>query len=201
MSSQQSAAQNRVIMKVIFVGNSGVGKTCLIASYFHSSFEAKIVSTVSPTYSFTDLTNCDGVPIRLQIWDTAGQERYISISQLFFRDADVAFICFDSVETESINAVYKWVSLVKEEVPHCKILFVITKKDLHTDEEIDKMIETATHELATLSNSPIFITSSKERIGIDEIFQAAANSYAVPVREKPKELPIAATEQKSSSCC
>ena len=72
-------------LKIILVGASGVGKTCLIASYFKQSFDFQSIPTVAPAYSCSDVKRKDGTTVSLQIWDTAGQERYHSVSKLFFR--------------------------------------------------------------------------------------------------------------------
>jgi small GTP-binding protein len=75
---------SRPSVKIILVGSSGVGKTCLSASYQKQNFNKNTAPTVAPASSCR--------VVILQIWDTAGQERYASISQLFFRDSNVAFV-------------------------------------------------------------------------------------------------------------
>jgi small GTP-binding protein len=77
----------RPALKVILTGNSGVGKTCLINAFQKQSFTRRTSPTVAPSYIRSVVQRKNGSSIVLQIWDTAGQERFMSISQLFFKDA------------------------------------------------------------------------------------------------------------------
>ncbi|EAY18168.1 small GTP-binding protein, putative [Trichomonas vaginalis G3] len=201
MKRTQIPSSNRPILKTILVGNTGVGKTCLISSSFKNAFETKSNPTVAPSYNFTDIVNCDKVSVRLQIWDTAGQERYVSVSQLFFRDSDIAFVCFDSCDKESFDGINNWVSRVHDEVPSCKLFYVITKSDLHTPQEIDEMLEKVVNFLGPENREKIFVTSAKNRTGIDEIFLSAANSYTTPHPQATSKVNIDEKSEKSGCAC
>ena len=193
---------HRPAMKVILVGSSGVGKTCLISSYLKQTFDENKTSTVAPSYSFIDVKNSNGLSVRLQIWDTAGQERYHSVSQLFFRDSDVAFICYEAGDEISFNAVPDWVKSVKDEVPTCDLFFVITKSDIHTPEEVQQCQSTSENSFAQYEPKGIFVTSAKANQGVQEVFNAAVELY------KPKnatiKTPVAdpkASKGKDGGCC
>ena len=193
---------HRPTMKVILVGSSGVGKTCLISSYLHQTFDENKTSTVAPSYSCTDVKNSNGLSVRLQIWDTAGQERYHSVSQLFFRDSDVAFICYEAGDDVSFNAVPEWVKKVKDEVPTCELIFVITKSDIHPNDVIEQCVQTSENSFSQYSPKGVFVTSGKENTGVQELFSAAVELY------KPKnqriDTPIAdqkQTKEKKGGCC
>ena len=164
-------------LKIILVGASGVGKTCLIASYFKQSFDFQSIPTVAPAYSCSDVKRKDGTTVSLQIWDTAGQERYHSVSKLFFRDSGIAFICFESGDEQSTAEVPNWIKRVKEESPHCLFFFVLTKSDLHTSEEMEKLEKDAQTRFAEYNPKKIYVTSALSRDGVQELFNDAAESF------------------------
>ena len=190
----------RPSVKVILVGNSGVGKTCLIASFYKQSFDNKTSPNVAPAYSYSDVRNSKGLTIRLQIWDTAGQEKYLSVNQLFFRDSGVAFICFEAGDKESLESVPDWVKRVKDEVPTCELLFVITKSDLKTKEEMETILDEAKNALQQYNPQKIYVTSAVTREGVTEVFDAAADAYR-PKNQAPPQQQIPEKTEKKKSCC
>ena len=188
----------RPSVKVILVGNSGVGKTCLIASFNKQAFDFKMPPNVAPAYSFSDVRNSQGLTIRLQIWDTAGQEKYLSVNQLFFRDSGVALVCFEAGDQGSLASVPDWVKRVKDEVPSCELIFVLTKSDLRTKDELDSIVAEAQERLKEFNPKKIYVTSALTRDGVVDVFDAAADAYR-PKNQAPKSsLP---DQQKKKSCC
>jgi small GTP-binding protein len=186
-------------LKIILVGDSGVGKTSLIASFLKKPFDATTISTVSPAYIFRDVTRPDGLTICLQIWDTAGQERYRSVSQLFYRDADVAFACFESGNDDSLETIPEWITHVRKEVPDCKFLFVGTKSDLLAAGGADEALASAQHALGGHQPRGFHITSSFTGDGVDGLFLAAAELYAKNPRIRAQDQEL--IEPRGSTCC
>ena len=164
-------------LKIILVGASGVGKTCLIASYYKQNFDIQSIPTVAPAYSCSDVKRADGTTVSLQIWDTAGQERYHSVSKIFFRDSGVAFICFESGDEQSTSEVPMWISRVKEDSPACIFFLVLTKSDLHTAEEMEKIRNDAMERFAEFHPKKIYVTSALSRDGVQELFNDAAEVF------------------------
>jgi small GTP-binding protein len=197
MTTEGIPRDYRPTVKVILVGNSGVGKTCLISSYLKNTFEPRTAQTVAPAYSCREVKKQDGTIVILQIWDTAGQERYSSISQLFFRDSNVALVCFDPNDETSILAVRDWVRRVLNEVAECHLFGVLTKADLIPSDEIEKVIQGIKVTLADVSIEAFFPTSSLTRNGVEALFQATAELYTHkgPGRPRPQPAP------ESSGCC
>ena len=192
----------RPTLKVILVGSSGVGKTCLISTYFRQSFDFETPPTVAPAYSCSDVKKADGTQVSLQIWDTAGQERYQSVSKLFFRDSDVAFVCFEAGEPESTKEVPNWVKRVRDEVPCCAIFFVMTKCDLHTPQEIAEIKAQAKSEFAEFNGKDVFVTSALAKEGINELFQAAAEMYkSKVVHSQMANRTLEAKKDGKGGCC
>lgn len=191
---------HRPTVKVILVGPSGVGKTSLIGAYFKQPFDIQTDPTVAPAYSCADVKRKDGLTVNLQIWDTAGQERFYSVSKLFFRDADVAFVCFEVGDQKSIDDISNWISRVKEEVALCKIILVGTKIDLQSSESLKKFNEQEIGKLKEkYQTNDVFLTSAITKDGVQDLFYSAADFYKT--KTKPATQNIQAEETKKKGCC
>ena len=200
--SYKLPSNHRPAMKIILVGSSGVGKTCLISSFRKSSFDEHKTPTVAPSYSFVDVENSKGLSLRLQIWDTAGQERYTAVSQMFFRDADIAFVCFEAGDEVSFNAVPDWIKRVRDEVSNCDIFLVVTKIDIKTEDEIKDAESNARSQFASFEPKGIFVTSAKTYEGVQDLFMSAAELYK-PKNAMSNAQPELnrATNQQTKKCC
>ena len=76
-------------IKVVFLGESGVGKTSIILSFTNDTFSENEVQTIGASYTFKKIIR-ENDEVKLKIWDTAGQERFRSLAPMYYRDADVA---------------------------------------------------------------------------------------------------------------
>ena len=161
----------KVPVKLILVGPSGVGKTSLVSCFFKQKFENQTVPTVAPAFCSASIEVTPGKPIDLQIWDTAGQEQFQSISQMFYRDSHVAFVCFDPHDDSSIE---QWVERVRTHVPDCQIILVVMKSDLMDVELRDKVATKREGLIERYSAKGFFITSSKTGEEVHDLFSAAA---------------------------
>jgi small GTP-binding protein len=183
------------VLKTIIVGSSCVGKTCLIQSFTQKQFNSQSPPTVTPAYACHELTRHDGVIVCLQVWDTAGQERYHSVSQLFYREADVAIICFEAGIQRSMESVPAWVKRVRAEVPECELVFVATKADLLPKEDLPSVLSDAKGTFGMFQPKAIFVTSSISREGIDELFAEIAELH------KSKVELVSPVLQDAKVCC
>ena len=108
------------ICKVVLLGESSVGKTCIISRFVDNEFEKEILSTTGASYAnktlkFKDYNNKE---ILFEIWDTAGQEKYRSLTQLFYKDASIAILVYDITNEESYNELKNyWVNQIIEFAP------------------------------------------------------------------------------------
>ena len=90
--------------KVVLLGDSGVGKTCIISRYISGAFDQNSPTTNGASYASKIIT-LDNLAktISLDIWDTAGQEKYKSLTKFFYKDAKVAILVYDITQKESYN--------------------------------------------------------------------------------------------------
>jgi small GTP-binding protein len=189
----------RPTIKVILVGNSGVGKTCLIGSYLKNTFENRTAQTVAPAYSCREVQKADGTIVILQIWDTAGQERYATISQLFFRDSNVALLCFDPSDGTSVAAVKEWIKRILNEVSDCHLFGVLTKADLISAEELPNVLNETKAALLDCNLEQYFTTSSVTRDGVENVFLQAAELYTRKGGSTPA--PLVPNDGEQKTCC
>jgi Ras-related protein Rab-1A len=95
------------LFKVLIIGNSGVGKSCLLLRFVDDIFSDNYISTIGVDFKIRQL-EVDGTPIKLQIWDTAGQERFRTITNSYYRGSNGILIVYDITDRESFDHVQKW---------------------------------------------------------------------------------------------
>ena len=160
--------------KIIIVGDSGVGKSCLSIKATRNYFE----DFYSPTVGFEFLTfnvKVDEKIVKLQIWDTCGQEVYRSLISSFYRSASLAIIVYSIDNEESFNNIEKWLNDVKSQSnPNVKIFLIGNKADLedkrkvariegekfYNDHKLNYFIETSAKTGFNVQN--VFIKAAKE---------------------------------------
>ena len=116
--------------KIIVIGNSGVGKSCLTLKATKDIFQENFVSTMGfQFYSFHVKINQK--VFKLQIWDTCGQEIYRSLITNFYRTAALAIIVYSVTDKKSFEETEIWLKQVKLNAdPNCKIFLIANKVDL-----------------------------------------------------------------------
>jgi small GTP-binding protein len=167
-------------IKVVLIGESGVGKTSIIAQFTKGLFNQDIMSTNGATFSTKKkLFKNSNKYLSFEIWDTAGQEKYRSLAKMFFKDATVALIVYDITNTKSFNEIKDyWLNLVRENGPKKIIMYIVGNKCDLSDREAVK--EEIAREYAKSENVPFWLTSAKDSIGIDELFEELGNKYLSP---------------------
>ncbi|KAK2536644.1 Cracr2b [Columba guinea] len=115
------------IFKVVFVGNSGVGKSSFIHRFCYDRFLAELNATIGIDYQVKSLT-VDNTQVALQLWDTAGQERFRSITKQYFRKADGILVMYDITAECSFTAVRNWMSSVQEGIDDGAVVFLLGNK-------------------------------------------------------------------------
>lgn len=189
--------------KVILIGSSGVGKTSLIRSLLDVPFSDESYTTVTPAMCTYKFNAPNGNPIEMQIWDTAGQEQYQSISQMFYRDSQVALLCFDA-ERKNREDIVRWQRSILEIVPKCKIILVLTKIDAVDMNERSKLVDDCNVLYSELGCLSLSLTSSKSGEGIKRLLSYIVSLYE-PVQKvnvvNIKENDENVKKNKENKCC
>jgi len=121
-------------IKIILLGESGVGKTNLIYAFLNYGFQENPGCTLA-SFSFEAEYNYKNKSYTYTIWDTAGQEQYRSINKIFIRDSKIILIVYSIDNRKSFNEVDFWIKYVKENLKDDKyiIALVANKNDLYED--------------------------------------------------------------------
>ena len=124
MADSEKKAPN---VKVVLLGDSGVGKTCLITRYISETFEQNTASTNGASYASKNV-NYDKLKktITLDIWDTAGQEKYKALTKFFYKDAAIAILVYDITQKDSFESIKSyWYEQVKENGEKTLVLGIV----------------------------------------------------------------------------
>ena len=106
--------------KVCLVGESGVGKTCIIERFVNNEFREEEPPSISASYSekLIQFDDYEGKVVKFNIWDTAGQEKYRSIGKIFYKDANAAILVYDITNQKSFDEIKKyWFEEIKANTP------------------------------------------------------------------------------------
>ena len=124
--------------KLIFIGDSGVGKSCLTTKAVKNNFEEYYQATVGFEFLTFNMQVNDKI-IKLQIWDTCGQEIYRSLISNFYRNSSLAVLIYAIDNKESFNHADNWLNDLKSQAnPDIRIFLVGNKADLEEDRKISK---------------------------------------------------------------
>ncbi|XP_036360471.1 ras and EF-hand domain-containing protein isoform X2 [Octopus sinensis] len=179
----ESAKTPERVFKIVFVGDSGVGKSSFIHRFCHDDFQPTFAATIGVDFRIKSI-EVGGHLFALQLWDTAGQERFRSITKQYFRKADGVLIMYDVTSEHSLINVRNWLTSVNETVdPNTVIVIVGNKTDLYTDySELSKQYKVASR-LAQENNALFYETSAKDGSRVFE----AMHAMACVLKEKEDE--------------
>lgn len=165
------------VCKVVLLGESGVGKTSIIAQYINNEFTSNKQSTIGASYSTKSITLSDiQREVKFEIWDTAGQEKYKALTPMFYKDASAAVFVYDITREDSFNALKNyWIDQVQKNGP-TDMVFSITanKSDLYEEEKVEQKKGI---ELAESINGIFKLTSAKNKVGIHSMFTELAKRH------------------------
>lgn len=167
---------SRIDAKVVLLGKSYAGKTCLVNRYTRETFDSNIPyqNTIGAAFgSKKEIIN--GKPITLGIWDTAGHERYESMTRMYYRGAAACILCYDLTDRTSFDRVRFWAGELKATEQSCKIYLCGTKKDICDDNPNLREVQLSTAEpLAADLQADFYETSSKTGENIATLFKQIA---------------------------
>lgn len=166
--------KNTPHIKCVLLGDANVGKTSIINRYLKGEFCDFSESTIGCSYN-NRLVETDKYRYKLDLWDTAGQERYRGLMPMYYRNADLIFLCVDlsQKDDKKLNNVYNyWKSQVfRHNNNDNKIIILIgTKSDCKINRSIDELRDILDEKELTF-----FETSAKDDIGIKDLFSKAVD--------------------------
>ena len=163
---------NTKSVKAVLLGESGVGKTCIIARFINNTFENNIMSTTGASYAGKTMAfeEFGGQCIKFEIWDTAGQEKYRSLTKIFYKDAAVAILVYDITRKESYEELKNyWYNQLKECSPSNIVIGIAANKcDLYDNEQVS---EDEARKFADEIGAVFKLTSANTNTGIEDLFK------------------------------
>jgi len=166
-------ADAEFILKIIMVGDSGVGKSCLLKAFMGEPFDKNYTSTIGVDFEIKPVS-INERQVNLQIWDTAGQERFRTITTSYYRSSDAILLIFDVSEKQTFKNCEAWLEDVrlyaKDKVD---ILLLGNKADLVSKRVVD--YKTA-KEFADKHGMLYMETSAKQNVNVDKAFTKLATA-------------------------
>lgn len=149
------------------MGNSAVGKSCLVGRFTKNEFNRDSKSTIGVEFSTKSVRVGDKL-VKAQIWDTAGQERYRSIASSYYRGAVGAFLVYDVTDSNSFDDLHVWLKEIRDHAEEdCRVMLCGNKCDLVDQRRVTEREGRA----FARSNGLAFIeTSAKDATGVDDAF-------------------------------
>ena len=155
------------LYKLLLIGDSGVGKSCLLLRFADNTYTESYISTIGVDFKVRTI-QLDGKTIKLQIWDTAGQERFRTITSSYYRGAHGIIVVFDVTDQVSYNNVKQWLKEIERYAcENVNKLLVGNKCDLEDKRQV--AYETA-KEFADDIQVSYIETSAKNATNVDETF-------------------------------
>ncbi|KAF9792929.1 P-loop containing nucleoside triphosphate hydrolase protein [Thelephora terrestris] len=155
------------LFKILLIGDSGVGKSCLLLRFAEDSYTESYLSTIGVDFKIRTI-DLDGKTIKLQIWDTAGQERFRTITAAYYRGAHGIVVVYDVTDSESFENVRMWLKEIERyAADYVEKLLIGNKADLVAKKVVEYSIA---KELADSLNIAFLETSAKDSTNVDEMF-------------------------------
>ncbi|KAF9158499.1 GTP-binding protein of the rab [Actinomortierella ambigua] len=198
------------LFKLLLIGDSGVGKSCLLLRFADDTYTESYISTIGVDFKIRTI-ELEGKTVKLQIWDTAGQERFRTITSSYYRGAHGIIVVYDVTDQDTFANVKQWLAEIdRYACEGVNKLLVGNKSDLTNK----KMVEyTVAKEFADQLGIPFLETSAKSATNVEQAFMTMAKQIkdrmgAATVTNQPgasnkikvgsgQQLP----QQTSGGCC
>ncbi|KAL5284741.1 RAB1A family protein [Megaselia abdita] len=159
------------LFKLLLIGDSGVGKSCLLLRFADDTYTESYISTIGVDFKIRTI-ELDAKTIKLQIWDTAGQERFRTITSSYYRGAHGIIVVYDCTDQESFNNVKQWLEEIERYAcENVNKLLVGNKCDLTTKKVVE---HTVASEYANQLGIPFLETSAKNATNVEQAFMTMA---------------------------
>ena len=199
-------------LKIVVIGDSGVGKTNIIKRFmtneFSENFKATIgVEFMSKTYKINKHL------FKIEIWDTAGQERYKSITAIYYKGAKGALVVYDTTDQSSFNNIDKWILEIKDKTSKdIKLMMIGNKIDLRDERKVENeeaLKKAESFGIPLMETSALDATNVKEAFYdlLKEIYKDMKDNLNNPENKYQNDKKgidlntISNTEKKKSKCC
>ncbi|EAY12028.1 small GTP-binding protein, putative [Trichomonas vaginalis G3] len=187
-------------VKLVVVGETGVGKTTLLQRYAEGKVEEQL-STIGAC-CMEKAVEVNSRTYNLSLWDTAGQEAYRAIVPMYFRGASIALIVADITNEKSLETIPYWINLVHKNLSteNPIVSIVVNKIDLKESQVMTEGDILSTYHTTEME---VFFTSAIANIGVDTLFDYLLNKYdnlGQPTDDNVAVAEISRKDSKTSHC-
>jgi len=169
------------LVKLVLIGDHGVGKSNLISRFARNTFNLHSKSTIGVEFMTKSIT-IDGKVVKAQIWDTAGQERFRAITTAYYRGAVGALIVYDIANETTFKNISQWCSEMENHAdPNIEVMIIGNKSDLKHMRRVDT---TQAMEYAKEKNFSFMETSALNATNVDEAFRSLITQIFHRINQK-----------------
>ncbi|KAJ3670176.1 hypothetical protein LUZ60_010500 [Juncus effusus] len=202
------------LIKLLLIGDSGVGKSCLLLRFSDDTFTTSFITTIGIDFKIRTI-ELDGKRVKLQIWDTAGQERFRTITTAYYRGAMGILLVYDVTDESSFNNIRNWIKNIEQHASdNVNKILVGNKADM--DESKRAVPTSRGQQLADEYGIKFFETSAKTNFNVEQVFFTIARDIkhrltteteAKPAESQPLKISKTDANQATteaaarSSCC
>lgn len=192
-----------MIMKLLLVGDSGVGKSCLLLRFVEDKFNPSFITTIGIDFKIRTIES-KGKKIKLQVWDTAGQERFRTITTAYYRGAMGIVLIYDVTDSRTFENVENWYQTVTQHANDDAQIFLVGNKS--DDEESRQVSKEQGQELASRLNIPFLEASAKTNDNVESIFYELASiiqdKHVEEAQQTPGGIDVSQNSSgKANGCC
>ncbi|KAL0968917.1 hypothetical protein UPYG_G00273670 [Umbra pygmaea] len=172
------------LFKLLLIGDSGVGKTCLLFRFSEDAFNTTFISTIGIDFKIRTI-ELHGKRVKLQIWDTAGQERFRTITTAYYRGAMGIMLVFDICNEKSFENIKNWIRNIEEHASSDVKKMVLGNKCDMTDRR--QVSKDRGEKLAIDYGVKFLETSAKSSFNVEEAFYTLARDIMDNLNSKTSE--------------
>ena len=167
-----------MLIKLLLIGDSGVGKSCLLLRFCDDSFTPSFITTIGIDFKVRTV-ELDGKRVKLQIWDTAGQERFRTITTAYYRGAMGILLVYDMTDEKSFGNIRNWMRNIEQHATdNVSLMLLGNKCDMADKKVVDTEVGRS---LADEFGIPFLETSAKNSVNVEDAFFAIARDIKARV--------------------
>ncbi|CAL8105075.1 unnamed protein product [Calicophoron daubneyi] len=170
------------LFKLLLIGDSGVGKTCLLFRFSEDDFNSTFIATIGIDFKIRTI-DIDGKKIKLQIWDTAGQERFRTITTAYYRGAMGIMLVYDVTNLRSFENIHLWMRNIDQHANQDVEKMLLGNK-CDAGDEMRQVTRERGAELANSYSIRFLETSAKSGANVDEAFKLLARDIKIKMEKK-----------------
>lgn len=173
------------LFKLLLIGDSGVGKSCLLLRFADDTYTESYISTIGVDFKIRTI-ELEGKTVKLQIWDTAGQERFRTITSSYYRGAHGIIVVYDITDSATYTNVKQWLMEIERYAcENVNRLLIGNKCDLSMKRATDYVVA---KEFADSIGIPFLETSAKQSTNVEEAFTTMAQEIINRLNLTPASL-------------